>query len=176
MTNPKELVKRIKGNRKNLNEPNYLHSYRVYNMLNDDGYDKDVCIAWLLHDILEDSDVTVMNLHMMWYSQRIIDLIVACTHDEKYDDSWTKWRKMIDEIDQRGDTDALIIKIADLTDNMKTCHLLKPKSYYNFLYKKAPKIMELIYKHLDNADFDTTKLKVKFFEARNDQKMFYNKW
>jgi len=167
------LVKNsIKWYRKGLDEPNYIHSIRVRDMLQDDGYSKDICEAGLLHDIIEDSPLSVEDLKHMGYSKTIIDLVVACTHDDTIKDSFTRRKDMMDKISESGNEDALIIKIADLTDNMKTCHLLNPESYQNFLYKKAPYIMGMAYKHLDHADYDVSKIKDEFFNVWNNQKMF----
>jgi hypothetical protein len=80
----------------------------------------------------------------------------------------------MDRISNDNNEEALIIKIADFTDNMETCCLLKPERYYNFVYKKAPYIMELIYKHLDYADFDVSPLKNLFFDSWNDNKLLYS--
>lgn len=177
MINPKKLIKEyIKGNRLWLNEKNYIHSIRVYNMLKDDWYDSDVCIAWLLHDIIEDSDgmITSFLLKELWYNDNIVNLVIACTHDNSIRNSWLRWKTMMNQIDISWNADALVIKIADLTDNMKTCHLLSPESHNNFLFKKAPMIADLIKRHLDNADFDSSIIKDKFFSTRENQKTFYN--
>jgi len=52
----KELVKKsIKWKRKGMTYTNnYGHSFNVYDLLVKDWYDEDICIAWLLHDIIED--------------------------------------------------------------------------------------------------------------------------
>ena len=51
----KELVKaQIVWTRKGMDEPNYLHSFRVYDMLKSDNYSENICLAWLLHDIIEE--------------------------------------------------------------------------------------------------------------------------
>ena len=144
-------------------------------MLRDDNYSDDVCVAWLLHDIIEDSDgmITGFLLRELWYSDHIVDLVELCTHDSSIRNSWLKWKTMMDKISDAWNEDALIIKIADLTDNMRTCHLLKEDRYHNFIYKKAPYIMELIYKHLDNADFHNSQLKEDFLNILEIQKSHY---
>lgn len=171
----KQLVKKcIKWNRKWLDEPNYLHSYRIYDLLVNAWYNKDICIAWLLHDILEDSVITENDLIDLWYNDTIIWLVKACTHDKSIKNSFEKWKHMMDKISVSWNTDALIIKIADFIDNIKQCYLLKPDRYYNFVYKKAPYIMKLMYKHLDTVDFDTSMLKDIFFDVWNEQKFTYS--
>ena len=96
---------------------------------------------------------------------------MACSHNNEIDNSFDRWKEMMDKIDQNKNENALIIKLADLTDNMTYCHLLKPDRYDIFINKKAPYIMELMYKYLDYADFDLSNLKETFFDRWNEQKI-----
>jgi hypothetical protein len=79
----------------------------------------------------------------------------------------------MNKIDKTSNVDALIIKIADFTDNVKTAYLLKSERYETFLYKKGPYLMNLAYKHLDSAEWDMCQLKNSFFEEWNEAKLLY---
>lgn len=174
MENTERLIKeKIKGTRKGLSEDNYLHSFKVRDILKESWYDYDVCLAWLLHDVIEDGWMTAEELLAVGYSENVVKIVQACSHDDTIKDSFTKWKTMMDKIDESWDIDALIVKIADVTDNMKTCSLLMPESYYGFLFKKAPYVMELMYKYLDAAEFDVSPLKDMFFDVWNSEKMHY---
>lgn len=133
----KELVKKnIKWNRKGMNEPNYLHSYRVYNLLRDTWIeDKDVLEAGLLHDIIEDSDMTFKELWELGYSNRTIELVKLCSHNKKNPDKLERWKDMMDKVIL--DKDAFMIKLADIADNIKYCHLLSPDKYLTFVSVKG---------------------------------------
>lgn len=133
----KELVKEhIKWTRKWMREPNYLHSYRVYNLLRENWIDdKNVLEAWLLHDIIEDSDMTLQGLSELGYSARTIELVDLCSHDKTNPDKLGRRRDMMDRAIL--DKDAFIIKLADITDNIKYCHHLSLDKFFIFMNVKA---------------------------------------
>ena len=65
----------------------------------------------LLHDILEDTDMTAERLLNLGFSRQVVDAVVMFTHDEK---------ETYDEFIDRVSTNSLatMVKIADLEDNM----------------------------------------------------------
>ncbi len=88
----KELVKKnIKWKRKGMTYTNnYEHSFNVYDLLVKDWYDEDICIAWLLHDIIEDWWHTEQQLLDLWYNARVVSLVVACSHNPSIEDSYKR--------------------------------------------------------------------------------------
>lgn len=128
----------IKGTRKWSTEPQYLHSLRVFKLLKKYKFPHEVCVAWFLHDMIEDSDFTREDLKKYWYSDRILDLVCLCSHDKSNPDKFGRWEDMINNLKSQWDIDAWAIKLADITDNLTECHLLSPDALKRFLTKKAP--------------------------------------
>ena len=165
----KELVKKsIKWKRKGMTYTNnYGHSFNVYDLLVKDWYDEDICIAWLLHDIIEDWWHTEQQLLDLWYNARVVSLVVACSHNPSIEDSYKRRENMMKKIKESKNEDALIIKIADFTDNLQTAHLLKEDKSQTFVLKKGPYLMDL----KNNILWDN-----KYFNQSNINNLFYDRW
>lgn len=128
----------IKGTRKGSEEPQYKHSIRVKDLLKKHGFSYEVRLAWLLHDMIEDTDYTREDLKNLWFPDRVLNLVCLCSHDKTNPDKFRRWEDMIDRLKTQWDIDAWAIKLADITDNLTECHLLSPDALERFLTKKAP--------------------------------------
>lgn len=139
------LVKeRITGTRKGLdNRPNYYHSMRVCEKLEYKEVEKDVCLAGLLHDVIEDGGVSFDELRALGYSERTIDLIGLCSHNMLIEDATERWVLMIANLVNARDEDAWRIKLVDLTDNLTESAGLKPENQQFMIETKVPIFMRL---------------------------------
>lgn len=126
----------IGGERKGSDEPQYLHSIRVGLLLKDSS--PKVRTAGILHDILEDTPITPNELLEMGFDKEIIDLVIACTHNNSIEDPDDRWLDMIGKISGSNNYDAIAIKTADLIDNLRSAHLLRPDRFEAFVTVKAP--------------------------------------
>lgn len=91
----------------------YEHALRVWTIVS--GKDKQLATVALLHDVVEDGYATIEELREMWgLSGRQCDALESITrrNGEKYFD-------YIDRVKQN--TDAVIIKLADLQYNIERC-------------------------------------------------------
>lgn len=133
------LVKsNIKGTRKWIDEPQYMHSIRVSDILCKHRTSYNVRLAWLLHDMIEDTDYTREDLKEIWFSDRVLDLVCLCSHDKTNPDTLGRRKDMVNRLIDSKDIDAWAIKLADITDNLKECHLLSSAALKRFLTIKAP--------------------------------------
>jgi (p)ppGpp synthase/HD superfamily hydrolase len=66
----------------------------------------------LLHDVIEDSDITEDDLHIFGYNNKTIDAVKLLTHDEGND-----YNDYIDALCASGNLTALLGKLADNLDN-----------------------------------------------------------
>lgn len=112
------VAERIPGLRKGMDKPAYLHSMHVRDILREHGMSEEVCLAGLLHDIVEDGDVSLDELKAMGFSQRIVDLVDLATHDDTLATGDERWVCMIARLVKAADVDAWQIKIADLASNI----------------------------------------------------------
>lgn len=95
-------------------EPYILHCLRVMNGV--DQSDKELMQIAVLHDIVEDTEVTLQHLFDLGFSIRVIDGVSALTHNK--DISYQ------DYIEQMVDNkDAVAVKLVDLRDNMSITRL-----------------------------------------------------
>jgi (p)ppGpp synthase/HD superfamily hydrolase len=140
-----ELVKtRITGHRKGLPDmPTYLHSIRVGEALESQGCSEDMILGGLLHDVIEDGGVTFDELKSLGFSDRTIKLVDLASHDLTVADSDARWVFMIARLAKENDTDAWLIKIADISDNINDSHAMT-KDRADFLkFTKARLILNL---------------------------------
>lgn len=68
--------------------------------------------AWL-HDILEDTDMTVTELISLGYPPEVIEAVVLLTHDKEF----LTYPEYIDRICESGNLRAIKVKLADQRDN-----------------------------------------------------------
>lgn len=94
--------------------------------------------AALLHDAIEDCDVTADDLRRRWYSVETIQIVEAVT---KRPDSKQTYAERIENLARSGPLGALQVKIADLLDNSDPARLaLLPEDKFASLrqrYRKA---------------------------------------
>lgn len=144
-----ELVKnRIKGTRDGLpHDPNYLHSYRVRDLAVKnspvEAQDHEVFLAALLHDVIEDGESSMDELRQMGFSERTVQLVDLCSHDETIKNLTEQWFLMIARIVAAHDVDAWRIKLSDITDNLTRSHGLNPDSRKFMVEVKAPLMLRL---------------------------------
>jgi (p)ppGpp synthase/HD superfamily hydrolase len=144
-----ELVKnRIKGTRDGLpHDPNYLHSYRVRDLAvkncPSEALDHEVFLAALLHDVIEDGESSMAELRKLGFSERTVQLVDLCSHDESVTNVTEQWFLMIARIVSSHDVDAWRIKLSDITDNLTRSHGLHPDSRKFMVEVKAPLMLRL---------------------------------
>ncbi|MEM9032225.1 MAG: HD domain-containing protein [Pseudomonadota bacterium] len=69
--------------------------------------------AWL-HDIIEDTSITINDLRELRYAEEVLALVRALTRPEDPGTSYAEW---IASLAESGDARVIRVKIADLTDN-----------------------------------------------------------
>ena len=97
--------------------PYVIHLLKVYSGVSE--YLEKVCA--LLHDVVEDTDVTYDDLKNVGYSNEIIDILRILTKLKGED-----YRKYIDRIINSNNIHAMNIKLADLRHNMDLSRIKNP--------------------------------------------------
>jgi (p)ppGpp synthase/HD superfamily hydrolase len=93
--------------------PYYLHPLRVTMRLAR-GTSAERHAA-LLHDVVEDTTLTLQDLRALGYSERVLELVDILTRRKPSGESH---RAYLERIVASGDREALRVKLADLYDNM----------------------------------------------------------
>lgn len=95
-------------------KPSLFHSVRVWTYLYNKWYSEDLCIAWLLHDSLEDTTMWEEGIRKDFWED-VLDVVVA--------NSKTKGlskEKVLEDIVKKCVScweSALVVKMADVYDN-----------------------------------------------------------
>lgn len=97
-------------------KPTAFHSIRVGTYLYENWYSEAICLAGLLHDIIEDTNVTKEELKEKYWEE-VYDLVMANTKNMDIADKEERNRDMINRCSQSEE--ALIIKCTDIMDNYK---------------------------------------------------------
>ena len=121
-------------------KPVILHSIRVGMSLLKLNYPKNVIIAGILHDIIEDSSVTSKNVAEKFGSQ-IADLVLGNSFNKNIENLEDRYKDLFSRCFLQGRS-AAIIKAADIYDNL-SFFIYAAKNFengmdnYNYLLSKG---------------------------------------
>jgi len=118
--------------------PYVIHLLKVYSGVDD--YIEKVCA--LLHDIIEDTDVTYDDLRKVGYSEEIIDILTILTKIKGED-----YRDYIKRIIDSDNYHAMNIKLSDLRHNMDSGRIKNPTPND---YERITKRYEPAYEKISN--------------------------
>lgn len=95
-------------------QPYILHCLRVMNNLH--TRDHELMSIAILHDVVEDTDITFSELRRLGFSDRVINTLQLLTHDKSVPYMDYIYKLAISD-------DARIVKMADLEDNSSILRL-----------------------------------------------------
>ena len=151
----------------NNTKPVILHSTRVGMNLYNRNYGKRIIISGLLHDILEDTDVTSDEIRSK-FGKDVANIVEANSFDESIDDYLERHYDIYKRCFGLGKS-AVVVKAADILDNSDYYGLAGSKDLQKnqiekmryFIDKSEPYIGEEdIYQELNNK-FSTVKERIK---------------
>jgi len=85
------------------------------------GDDETLIAAALLHDVVEDSDITFEQLSALGINDEVIAALKLLTHDER-----VPYNEYVRNIKESGNKTAIAVKLADLRHNSDTWRLIAP--------------------------------------------------
>ena len=131
-------IKAHKGQVDKRGEPYILHPLAV--ML--EGKNEKERIVGVLHDVLEDTRVTVVRLRMLGYCKEILDALKILTKRPNEEDDYFSF---IGRIIKSGNELARVVKIRDIENNTKESRFPQNPSERDFnrrdKYEKALKLL-----------------------------------
>jgi len=98
-------------------KPVLFHGIRVGVYLYEHNYSESVVLAGLLHDVLEDTNISEAEIQEI-FGDTILALVKASTKDDSIKDDLEKTNELIKRCVENGEN-ALIIKTADILDSFK---------------------------------------------------------
>jgi len=142
---------------KKAGKPVVVHSLRVAFYLDFLGYPKEIVIAALLHDILEDSEVTLEELKKR-FGGKVAKVVEVNSLDLSLPKNAGRYKKAYSLAKENG-LDALLIRGADLLDNSKYYYLVKSKDLKKLLLWKYDYFLKISEELIGNTqvfkDFKT---------------------
>ena len=112
-------AKKYHGNQKRKSgEPYYSHPLEVAYMISEHNLKTDVIVASILHDIIEDTEITV-GMIFDNFSWRIAEMVDMLTRDRP-DGSKLSVEEIITYAYEKKDIEVLLIKLIDRLHNIQT--------------------------------------------------------
>jgi len=124
--------------------PYVIHLLKVYSKVTD--YTEKVCA--LLHDVVEDTPITFLDMKEFGYSKEIIDILKILTKLKGED-----YRDYIDRIIESENIHAMNIKLADLKHNMDITRIKNPtRNDYERISKRYEPAYQRIIEKLNEME------------------------
>lgn len=138
--------------------PAVIHAMEASVIVSTITGDQAVMAAALLHDTIEDTDVTPEQIKRM-FGDKVFRLVAAETEDKhremSAESSWMMRKKAsIDELKAEKDTDVKILWLGDKLSNMRSfyrLHLKEGKNMWQSFNQKDEKIQEWYYREIADA-------------------------
>lgn len=115
-------------------KPLLIHCLRVGMILSDFGYNKEILIAGILHDINEDAGVSFNKIEQR-FGGEVKKLVYALTYDQSIPEGEERVKNAYERKKTKG-KQAVIISIADHLINLPYLKFVKDKDTYNKLLQK----------------------------------------
>ncbi len=123
--------------RKYTGEPYIEHPISVAHMINDRGYPASMICAALLHDVVEDTPVTIHDIFDL-FGEEVGTLVCYLTDVSKPEDGNRAIRKELDRANiSQGTPGAKTIKLADLIDNSRSIQKHDPDFATVYMREKS---------------------------------------
>jgi len=132
-------------------EPYYSHPLEVAYMVSDYKLKTDVIVASILHDIIEDTEVTV-GMIFDNFGWRITEIVDRLTRD-RLDGSKLSVEEILNNAYRLKDNDVLLIKLFDRLHNIKTINI-KPLAKIIEESKQTIELFILLSIYLQNSDIE----------------------
>lgn len=123
-------------------KPVILHSLRIANMLMEMGYGKKIIIGAVLHDIIEDTNITDEQLKKD-FGEEVLDLVIAVSYDESISDPIEQYKDMYDRV-LAYEKDAVVLKSVDIAVNSLYINLVPDPDKRRQLVEKGTYFLDLM--------------------------------
>jgi len=118
-------------------KPYFRHVVDVYDEVKYRGGSEAACIVALLHDIIEDTDVTYSDLEKEGFSKVVIEAVEAITRDDRECETYAEYIKRVAK-----DPIASFVKKIDLLQNQHRCRVQMNK--FQGLHERYTKALKYL--------------------------------
>lgn len=144
-------------------KPVILHSIRVGVNLYNRGYGKNIIIAAILHDLLEDTSIDKDEIKSK-FGKKVLDIVEANTFSKNLEDKTERYIDTFERCFKVG-REAVIVKAADILDNSHYYPLADSKGLRKDLIGKMKYFIEKSEPYIGNESL-YQKLKDNFFNIK----------
>lgn len=141
-------------------KPVILHSLRIAELLMEMGYDKKIVIGAVLHDILEDTEVTPEQFKFE-FGEEMLSLVVSVSYDESITGSIESYKDMFNRVMIYG-KESVVLKAVDIAVNSLYISLVPSLDKQKQLIEKGTYFLDLTKEFSDEPAW-------KLLQARNQE-------
>lgn len=123
-----------------LSKPTLFHSIRTGIYLYERDYGQDIVLAGLLHDIIEDTNLTEQQIKDD-FGKTVLEIILANSKDKTIKDQTDRINELVKRCIKNGE-EALIVKAADVIDNFRYFTKIKNPEGINYCIRNAKTILD----------------------------------
>ncbi len=127
-------------------KPVLIHSIAVSMTLYSLGYDEEIVISAILHDLIEDTDVCYKDIKDK-FGKEIADIVNAVSFNPNIDDKIEQTKEVFTRIKKQG-YKAIIVKCSDLFCNMPFIAFSNKDEQVHYLKTKYSMFIEMFGKEL----------------------------
>ena len=149
-------------------KPVLFHSIRIGLGLYERGYSQNIVVVALLHDVLEDSDITESELEKE-FGNEITMMIKANSFDRSIKDKTERFKDMFKRCYEYG-KEVLIIKAIDILDNSNYIQLVEDDEIKKWLLYKMKYFLDISKEQIDTEPI-WNELNNQFFDLCNEFKL-----
>ncbi|WP_079707766.1 HD domain-containing protein [Paraliobacillus ryukyuensis] len=128
--------------------PYIVHPYRVAMLLKSAGYQDDVVIAGLLHDVVEDTDGNIIEISNL-FGEHVASLVSYATEPEK-SRPWEERKQHTIETLKDAPTEAKLVVCADKIDNLRSIlenEYVKGEAVWKF-FSRGKEVQQWYYREI----------------------------
>lgn len=122
-------------------KPVLSHSFRVADLLYKLDYSEDIVIAAVLHDLIEDTNVTYEKIKND-FGKKVADIVQAVSFDPNISDYIEQTKCMFKNCIDYG-VEAVLVKCSDLIQNIDFVQFVNDIDKRNLLLKKYELFLEM---------------------------------
>ena len=148
-------------------EPFFSHPIEVACMVLDYSIKTNVIVASLLHDIVEDTEVTVGML-VDNFSFRIAELVYKLTRNRK--EKKLSVIEILNKAYQENENEVLLIKLMDRLHNLQTLHVMDPQKQKKIMKESLQEFL-ITCAYIENIEIEKRfqKVFIDFFKKNNKE-------
>ena len=139
-------------------KPTLFHCIRVGVYLYHHNYSLDIIIAGIMHDALEDTDISEELLEKE-FGLNVLRIVKANSVDETITDFWENKQELISRCIENGE-DSMIVKASDIFDSFNYYSQLKSQKGLDFCIKISKIIFDKLPENFSDEIFNTLKNKL----------------